>query len=91
MIQYTPVNQLTIEEFKTPFEVTLSSENRRVKLAEIVNWDVFSQQYIKMMNQGFGRPEISPRIVLGAFFSTPYSAYSEIDNFYMDKARSPFC
>ena len=66
MIQYTPVNQLTIEEFKTPFEVTLSSENRWVKLAEIVNWDVFSQQYIKMMNQGFGRPGISPRIVLGA-------------------------
>lgn len=66
MIQYIPENQLSIEAFKTPFEVTLSSDNRWVKLSEMVNWDVFSQQYIKMMNQGVGRPGISPRMVLGA-------------------------
>lgn len=28
MIQYIPENQLSIAEFKTPFEVTLSSDNR---------------------------------------------------------------
>lgn len=66
MIQYIPENQLSIEEFKTPFEVTLSSDNRWVKLSKLVNWDLFSQQYIKMMNQEVGRPGISPRIVLGA-------------------------
>lgn len=66
MIQYIPENQLSIEEFKTPFEVTLSSDNRWVKLSKIVNWDKFAQKYILMMNQGFGRPGVSPRVVLGA-------------------------
>jgi IS5 family transposase len=66
MIRYIPENQLSIEEFKTPFEVILSSDNRWVKLSEIVNWDKFAQKYILMMNQGFGRPGVSPRVVLGA-------------------------
>lgn len=66
MIQYTPENQLSIEEFKTPFEVVLSSDNRWVKLSKIVNWDKFAQKYILMMNQGFGRPGVAPRVVLGA-------------------------
>lgn len=66
MIQYIPENQLSIAAFKTPFQTSLSPDNRWVKLSKIVNWDKFAQQYISMMNQEFGRPGISPRIVLGA-------------------------
>jgi transposase, IS5 family len=57
---------LTIEEFKTPFQASLLSDNRWVKLSKAVPWDKFATVYIFMMNVCFGRPGISPRIVLGA-------------------------
>ncbi len=66
MIRYIPENQLSIEAFKAPFQNSLSTDNRWVKLSEIVPWDKFAHRYISMMNSGFGRPGISPRIVLGA-------------------------
>ena len=66
MIRYTPENQLSILEFKTPFKNSLSTDNRWVRLAEVVPWDEFSSRYILMMNNKLGRPGISPRIVLGA-------------------------
>ena len=66
MIRYTPSNQLSMEEFKTPFVNSLSPDNRWVKMSQIVPWDKFAQLYISMMNSGFGRPGISPRIVLGS-------------------------
>ena len=66
MIRYESTRQLTIEEFKTPFQTSLLPENRWVKLAEVVPWDKFASIYINMMNKSFGRPAVSPRIVLGA-------------------------
>ena len=66
MINYISENQLTIEEFKTPFQTTLLSDNRWVKLSKVVPWDDFASAYISMMNSDFGRPGISPRLVLGA-------------------------
>jgi hypothetical protein len=66
MIDYIPENQLTIEAFKTPFQRTLSVDNRWVKLASLVPWDRFAKQYISMMNTTHGRPSISPRTILGA-------------------------
>ena len=66
MIRYTPENQLSIEAFKTPFQNSLSPDNRWVKLSKIVPWDKFAFLYISMMDSGFGRPGISPRVVLGA-------------------------
>ena len=57
---------MTLEGFETPFNNSLSPDNRWVKLSEVVDWDKFAISYIKMMNAGFGRPGISPRIVLGA-------------------------
>ena len=66
MIRYTSENQLSIEAFKTPFQNSLSTDNRWIKLSVIVPWDKFAHRYISMMNSGFGRPGISPRIVLGA-------------------------
>jgi transposase, IS5 family len=66
MVRYISEKQLTIEEFKTPFQAKLSPENRWVKLSQVVPWDEFASAYMTMMNNGFGRPGVSPRIVLGA-------------------------
>ena len=66
MINYISENQLTIEEFKTPFQTSLLSDNRWVRLSSVVPWDDFASAYISMMNSDFGRPGISPRLVLGA-------------------------
>ena len=66
MVRYISEKQLSIEEFKTPFQAKLSAENRWVKLSQVVPWDEFASAYISMMNTSHGRPGISPRIVLGA-------------------------
>jgi len=66
MIDYISEKQLTISEFKTPFITGLLSDNRWVKLASIVPWEVFANLYISLMNPSQGRPGISPRIILGA-------------------------
>jgi IS5 family transposase len=66
MVRYVSEKQLSIEEFKTPFQAKLSAENRWVKLSKAVPWDEFASAYIAMMNTGHGRPGVSPRIVLGA-------------------------
>ncbi len=66
MVKYNSDRQLTIEEFKTPFQTSLLSDNRWVKLSKVVPWDRFASAYMAMMNVDFGRPGISPRIVLGA-------------------------
>jgi hypothetical protein len=66
MIKYISERQLTIEEFKTPFQNSLLPDNRWVKLSKIVPWDKFAKVYISMMSSKHGRPGLSPRLVLGA-------------------------
>lgn len=66
MIDYISEKQLSIFEFKTPFSQDLNPDNRWVKLAEVVPWELFANQYISLMNTKHGRPGISPRTVLGA-------------------------
>ena len=66
MIHYIPESQLSFEDFETPFNNSLLPDNRWVILSNAVNWDKFASLYISKMNLGFGRPGVSPRIVLGA-------------------------
>jgi transposase, IS5 family len=66
MIKYDSPSQLSIEEFKTPFQTTLLTDNRWVRLSQIVPWDKFASIYISKMDKTFGRPGLSPRVVLGA-------------------------
>jgi len=66
MIKYVSQNQLSIEEFRTPFQARLLEDNRWVQLSKVVPWDKFASAYMSMMTVDFGRPGISPRIVLGA-------------------------
>jgi IS5 family transposase len=66
MVRYTSENQLSIEEFKTPFQAKLRADNRWVRLSRVVPWDKFASAYMSMMRVDFGRPGINPRMVLGS-------------------------
>lgn len=66
MIRYTPQSQLTLEGFQTPFCQHLKKDNRWVKLAGCIPWDKLANVYYKKMNQDFGAPSLSARMVIGA-------------------------
>ena len=50
MTRYTPSSQLKIEEFKTPFELKLDSNNRWVKLSQLIPWDDLAGIYYKNLH-----------------------------------------
>jgi hypothetical protein len=66
MIRYTSQNQMSIEEFKTPFQVRLDKGNRWVKLGESIPWDALASIYYRSMSSDMGAPAIDARIVIGA-------------------------
>jgi hypothetical protein len=57
---------MTIEEFKTPFEIRLNKDNRWVKLGESMPWDALAKIYYRSMSSDMGAPAIDARIVIGA-------------------------
>ena len=64
---YVSQNQLTLEGFESPFERNLNPDNRWVKLARLLPWDDLVAIYRKSFPQKVtGRPDLSPRLVLGA-------------------------
>lgn len=67
MIRYTSSNQLSIEQFKTPFQLSLDVNNRWVKLAAKMPWDKLASIYHKTLSSDQGAPAIAARIVMGAF------------------------
>jgi len=66
MIRYTSQTQMSIEEFKTPFQVRLDKNNRWVKLGESIPWDALARIYYRSMSSDMGAPAIDARIVIGA-------------------------
>ncbi|MBM3436492.1 MAG: IS5 family transposase [Bacteroidetes bacterium] len=66
MIRYKSFRQISIEEFKTPFEIRLDKENRWVRLARIIPWDDLAGIYYKNLSKERGAPTIDARIVIGA-------------------------
>lgn len=66
MIRYRSNIQLSIEEFKTPFGIKLSADNRWVKLAKMIPWDELASIYYRSMSKRRGAPSLDARIVLGA-------------------------
>lgn len=67
MIRYTASNQLSIEQFKTPFQLSLDPLNRWVVLAGKMPWDKLASIYHKTLSSDQGAPAIDARIVIGAF------------------------
>ncbi len=66
MINYTPSNQLTLEGFKHPFYKQLKSNNRWVKMAEVIPWDELAGIYSRNLDSGAGRLSVDVRMVIGA-------------------------
>ncbi len=66
MIRYIPQSQLTLEGFQTPFYEQLDKNNRWVKLADCIPWDKLANVYYRKMNDDFGAPSLSARMVIGA-------------------------
>jgi len=66
MIQYTSSSQLKIEAFKTPFELKLDSNNRWVKLSQLIPWDEMAGIYYKNLDSEKGRAALNARIAIGA-------------------------
>jgi transposase, IS5 family len=66
MIRYNSNSQLTIEEFKTPFQVKLDKRNRWVMLGDSLPWDSMASIYYRSMSSDMGAPAIDARIIIGA-------------------------
>jgi len=66
MIKYQTPKQIGIEEFKTPFQQKLDSENRWVKLSRQIPWDELAAIYYQAMSTDQGRPSIDARRIIGA-------------------------
>jgi hypothetical protein len=66
MIRYKSNKQISIEEFKTPFEIKLDKENRWAKLSEMIPWDDLADIYYQSLSKNLGPPAIDARIVIGA-------------------------
>ncbi len=66
MIREPNYNQLSIEEFKTPFERGLDKNNRWVILASLLPWAKMSETYSRTLCKKMGRPAKPSRVVIGA-------------------------
>jgi transposase, IS5 family len=64
--KYISPNQLTLCGFETPFEQQLSTDNRWVKLSQLIPWDKIVQYYDVQFKSTEGRPPINGRVILGA-------------------------
>jgi hypothetical protein len=65
--QYVSQNQLTIIGFETPFSRALNPNNRWVRLAHIIPWDVLVGVYQKQLgNERTGADGINPRVAIGS-------------------------
>ena len=62
--------QLSLEEFFLPFGGTLSAENRWVKIANLMPWDLIEDLYAESFKgeREDGRPPIPARIAFGAIY-----------------------
>lgn len=66
MIREPNYNQLSFEEFKTPFEKGLDKTNRWIVLASILPWAKLAEIYSRTLNTGMGRPAKPSRVAIGA-------------------------
>lgn len=60
--------QITLDDFITPFGGKLLANNRWVKLAEMMPWDFIEDIYAESMCAENGAPAISSRIAFGACY-----------------------
>jgi transposase, IS5 family len=66
MIRYKSNNQISIEEFQTPFQMKLDKDNRWVKLSQTIPWDNLAEVYYRSMSVEHGKPSIDARRIIGS-------------------------
>jgi IS5 family transposase len=66
MIREPNYNQLSFEEFKTPFERGLDKTNRWIILASLLPWDRLAKIYTRSLSKKMGRPAVPARVAVGA-------------------------
>jgi len=59
-------NQLTMDEFMLPFGGKLLADNRWVRLAKLMLWEVVEEEYSKSMCEEEGRQSLPARLAYGA-------------------------
>jgi transposase, IS5 family len=64
--KYVSPKQLTLCGFETPFEQSLTSNNRWVHLSKLIPWDKIVIKYDMQFKSTEGRPPISGKVVIGA-------------------------
>ena len=79
MIKYTPASERTLALFDTPFEQELSSQNRWVKMADLVPWDEMAEVFFSCLSSNHGRPTVDLRIILGALLVKHIEGLSDED------------
>lgn len=71
--------QLSFENFYLPFGGKLSGENRWVKLAQLIPWEAFEEQYAEQLSEEMGAPAKSFRMALGALIIKERLGTSDIE------------
>ena len=66
MLNYTSEKQLSILDFKNPFDIDLDPNNRWVKLSKLIDWDAFAELYSRSLSSKSGARAVNTRWVLGA-------------------------
>ena len=65
--RYISPNQLSLDNFETPFDRQLNPRNRWVVLAHLIPWDEVCNLYQRHIGMSTtGRPPLSPRLVIGS-------------------------
>lgn len=79
MYRRSTPGQLSFENFYLPFGGKLSGENRWVKLAQLIPWEAFEEQYAEQLSQGMGAPAKSFRMALGALIIKERLGTSDVE------------
>ena len=72
-----PSKQMAIDDFILPFSGCLSAENRWVKLANIIPWDEFEEEYAFLFPSGRGNLAKPVRMALGALIIQARCGYTD--------------
>jgi hypothetical protein len=79
MYRRSTPGQLSFENFYLPCGGKLSGENRWVKLAELIPWKEFEEQYAEQLSEGMGAPAKPFRMALGALIIKERLGTSDIE------------
>ena len=66
MYRFVPPRDQSAEQFRLPFEGTLTNENRWVQLAQLVPWAEFESEYARGFSPTQGAPAKTFRVALGS-------------------------